>query len=191
MKISIRGGVLTKGRLGYQIWINKNPGVPKFHPTDESGCSGRQGGKAEETKDGIPPKTTMEWIKEQNEKLKKKKPRTTKKKKRRSNKKKNPRTTKDKLKKPPSCHSAFLTAVPSASNKFSVEMYKEMLKEKTPRDGFLLGLFRKSSGKSSKNLVMSAFSVFTVLSMLRLGAQGETKKQITEALSSPGPRVAK
>ena len=123
----------------------------KFHPT------------------GIPPKTPMEWIKEQNKKLKKKKPN----------------------KKPASCHPVYLKAVPSASNKFSVKMYKEVLREK--RDGFLqemglLGEFR-SSEKSSKNMVMSAFSVFTVLSMLRLGAQGDTKKQITEALS--GPRVAK
>ena len=83
------------------------------------------------------------------------------------------------------CHPGFPKAVADASNNFSVEMYKEALREKDPRDGFLFGLFR-SSGKSPKNVVMSAFSVFTVLSMLRVGAQGDTRKQITEKLALPG-----
>ena len=63
-------------------------------------------------------------------------------------------------------------------------MYKEVLREKDPRNGVLFGLSR-SSGKSPKNVLMSAFSVFTVLSMLRVGAQGEMRKQITEKLFLP------
>ena len=147
--------------------------------------------KAKETQDGSQPKKAKEKINEIMdahfgewgawEQVKRRKPN------------KPNKRIKDKPKKPSSCHTAFFTkAVAFASNKFSVEMYKEILRKKSPREEeeFLLGLFR-SSGKSPRNLVMSAFSVFTVLSMLRVGAQGKTKKQITKELTLPGPRVAK
>ena len=154
----------------------------QFHPTDESACNGRQGGKAKETQDEGQPKKAKEKIEEIMdahfcewgawEQVKRRKP-----------------NKRIKSKKPSSCHPAFPKAVAFASNKFSVEMYKQILREKSPREEeeFLLGLLIGSSGKSPRNLVMSAFSVFTVLSMLRVGAQGKTKKQITKELSLPGP----
>ena len=147
----------------------------KFHPTAEFTCNGRQEGKSKETKDGIKPKKLKEKIKKFMERMKNRKP----------------NQFKDKFKNL-FCHPSFPKAVANASNQFSVRMYNEMLREKSPRDGFLLGLFR-SSGNSPKNVVMSAFSVYTVLGMLRVGAGplGETRKQLTETLSLPGLRVAK
>ena len=142
----------------------------KFHPTVESTCNGRQEVETKETK----PKKLKDKIKKIIESMNKR-----------------PNQFKDKFKNL-FCHPSFPKAVADASNQFSVRMYKEMLREKSPRDGFLLGLFR-SSGKSPKNVVMSAFSVYTVLAMLRVGAGplGETRKQLTETLSLPGLRVAK
>ena len=149
----------------------------KFHPTVESSCNGRQ----EESKDRIKPKKPK--IKEMIERL-------------RINmieRLKKANQSKDKFKKPSSCHPSFPKAVGFANNKFSAQIYKEMLREKDPRSKIQRSKDprSRSSEKSPQNVVMSAFSVFTVLSMLRLGAQGDTKKQITEALSLPGPRVAK
>ena len=77
--------------------------------------------------------------------------------------------------KPPSCHPKFPEAVANASNRASIGMYKEVLKEKSPKAG---------------NLVMSASSVSTVLAMLRVGARGETLKQMTDALFLPHGRAA-
>ena len=77
--------------------------------------------------------------------------------------------------KPPFCHPKFPEKVANASNRFSIDMYKEVLKEKSPKAG---------------NLAISSSSVSTVLAMLRVGARGETSKQMTDVLFLPHGRAA-
>ena len=91
----------------------------------------------------------------------------------------------------PSCHPKFSEAVANASNRFSIGMYKEVLKEKSPKGG-MTSLVAKLLGKDSpgENLVMSASSVSTVLAMLKVGARGATLEQMTNSLFLPHGRVA-
>ena len=80
-------------------------------------------------------------------------------------------------------------SVANASNRFSFDMYKEVLKEKSPK-GEMSSLVAKLVGKPGENLVISASSVSTVLAMLGFGARGETLKQMTDALFLPHDRAA-
>ena len=93
----------------------------------------------------------------------------------------------------PSCHPKFSEAVANASNRFSIGMYKEVLKDKSPKGGItslVTKLLEKGMATPGQNLVMSTSSVSTVLAMLRVGARGSTLEQMTNSLFLPHGRAS-
>ena len=69
------------------------------------------------------------------------------------------------------CHPTFSEAVANSSNKFSLDLYKEVLRKKSPPKGGIVAslvdnLLGGDKEKRIGNLVMSGFSFSIVLTML-------------------------